>query len=511
MVNYTQSPLLASLRGVVPEPPEEARSAVAEQIVIGLENYYCHLPQKRAAFGIDPVAQLRILADDPRLNFTRRLLEIVNGLRDRHTTLRLPPPWSSVIAYVPLMIERIYAEAQPRYIVTKQLYGYDEIPVGSTITHWNGAPIHLRVNALAQQMQGASWAASTRLALANLTIRPLAYVLMPEEDWVTFTYVTPAGETCTTATAWRFFVQSPQGSAASLAAGQGGVQLGLDERTSVVNKVKSTASGPVCDMIANMTTKGPLRWGTVETPSGRCGYLRIFSFEVPDAMAFVKEIAEILQSLPQERLILDVRENPGGLIPAGQMLIRLLSEGPLTPAPVAFRATRGTLSLTSIAQFAEWHPSLSLQQTTADVFSQAFPIASYYDGAPDYRYPGRTVLVIDALCYSTTDFFAADFADNGIGPIIGTDTNTGGGGANVWPWDTLVQFAAFSGARNRPQALPSGFSLNISMRRALRTGALAGLAIEDLGVRADRVHHLTERDLTDGNADLIESAAAMLV
>lgn len=510
MVSYTESPLLASLRGVVPEPDPAVQEAVIDQLVGGLENFYCHLPQKRAAFGTDPVAQLKVLAGDPSRAFDRRLLDIVTGLRDRHTTLRLPPPWSGIVAYVPFMIERVYAEAAPRYVVTKCLFGFDEIPLGATVTHWNGSPIHLYVNDLAHAMQGASWAAQTRLALANLTIRPLAYVLMPSEDWVTLTYVTPGGETRTTATPWRFFVQGAPAGAAGAASGQGAVHLGLDERTSVVNRFKSHATGPDSNQRPEMTRDGVLSYGRVDTPSGPCAYLRIYSFEVPDADAFVAKVAGILQSLPQERLLIDVRENPGGLIPSGQKLIRLLTDRDISPATIAFRATRATRSLTRVAQFAEYHGSLVLQQATADAFSQAFPITEYYAGAPDYRYPGRTALIIDALCYSTTDFFAADFADNRIGPIIGTDTQTGGGGANVWPWATLVQFAHQAGVREAPQPLPAGFDLNISMRRALRTGPWAGLPIEDLGVHADILHRLTERDLTCANADLLATAAAAL-
>ena len=47
-------------------------------------------------------------------------------------------------------------------------------------------------------------------------------------------------------------------------------------------------------------------------------------------------------------------------------------------------------------------------------------------------YQGPVVLIIDALCYSTTDIFAAGFQHHGIGTILGVSANTGGGDANVW-------------------------------------------------------------------------------
>ena len=48
------------------------------------------------------------------------------------------------------------------------------------------------------------------------------------------------------------------------------------------------------------------------------------------------------------------------------------------------------------------------------------------------------------------------------------------------------------------------------MRRAYRTGASAGLPIEDLGIRAQILHKQTMRDLLEDNVDLIACAVASL-
>ena len=518
MVTYTQSPLLASLRYRVPGPDAGTREALCDQLALAMREVYTHLPQKMSAFGFDPVAQLRALKADPEGNFTRRLLRIVTALQDRHTTLRLPPPWSDLVAYVPFVVERVYDEDRPRYVVTRRLFGYEDIPVGATVTHWNGTPIHLHVNALALESQGANWPARLRLGLANMTIRPLAYVLMPSEDWVTVSYVDAAGASHAVTTPWRFYSTAAAARKAGSGTGHGlasgGVEdddltLGLDPQTQLSNEFRSQAQEPKPKQRDALTSEGVLRHGVVHTPSGRCSYLRIFSFEVPDPKAFLARVADILAGLPQDRLIIDVRQNPGGQIPAGQGLIRMLTDKALTPAPIAFRATPTTLALSAAPQFSAWQPSLRLQSATSNVWAQAFPIVPYYDGVPAYRYPGRVALVIDALCYSTTDFFAADFVDNGIGPVIGTDPGTGAGGANVWPWSVLVRFTSFMGIPG-PRPLPAGYDLNVSMRRAYRTGASAGLPIEDLGVPAGFVHHLTARDLLADNADLLAFTAARL-
>lgn len=509
MVSYTDSPFLSTLRYKVPEPEVGLRKTVCDQIILGLRDFYTHLPQKMAATGIDPIVQLTNLKQSDGKGFTRSLLRIISSLRDRHTTLKLPAPWNNMVAYVPFLVERVYDESHPRYIVTKQLFGFTDIPIGATVTHWNGVPVDLHVNALAAETQGANPPARLRLGTANLCIRPLAYVLMPSEDWVTLTYLDLDGEMKTLSTPWRFYMTPPAPLAQGTGHGDASLELGLDPLTLLSNKFKSLAPTTHLKTSHGLTTDGSLRYGTVQTPTGPCAYLRIFSFEEPDALAFVNKIAGILADLPQERLIIDVRENPGGLIPAGQYLIRLLTNHEITPAPIAFRSTQSTQVLADSQKFAQWEPSLALQNASANVWSQSFPINAYYEGAPDYRYPGKVALIIDALCYSTTDFFAADFVDNKIGTVVGVDPCTGGGGANVWPWSTLVQFANYLGL-SEPQALPGGFDLNISMRRAYRTGAAAGLPIEDLAVPADIVHHITINDLLNQNQDLIATAAATM-
>ncbi|MEL7092535.1 MAG: S41 family peptidase [Pseudomonadota bacterium] len=511
MVSYTQSPLLASLRYRIPGPDNDVKRALCDQLILGLGEYYTHLPQKMSAFGTDPIAQIRILKANPERNFTRQLIRTISGLKDRHTTLRLPKPWTNLVAYVPFAIEQVYENDLPVYLVTKQLYGFDEIPVGSVVTHWNGTPIHLYTNSIARETQGANWAACVRLGVANLTIRPLAYVLMPGEDWVTVNFIDPDGNAQAVTTPWRFYSNAAPPAthgAASGGATAEGYMLGLDEQTHVINEFRSTASqAPEAkDML---TTDGILRYGVIHTPTGRCGYLRIFSFQVPDWKAFLQKLEGILQNLPQNRLIIDVRGNPGGQIPAGQGLVRMLTTKPLQPAPIAFRATPSTLQLSGNPLFQDWQRSLQLQTATSNVWAQAFPISDYYDTVPAYRYPGKVGLIIDALCYSTTDFFAADFVDNDVGVIVGTDASTGAGGANVWPWSVLVNFAKYQGISG-PEPLPAGYDLNISMRRAYRTGPSVGLPIEDLGVPAHFLHRLTKRDLLEQNADLLAFTAAQI-
>lgn len=55
--------------------------------------------------------------------------------------------------------------------------------------------------------------------------------------------------------------------------------------------------------------------------------------------------------------------------------------------------------------------------------------------------------------------------------------------------------------------LPRGIRIPFSIRRCLRQGDNAGQILEDSGVKADKIHQLTRRDVTEFNQDLLSRAA----
>ncbi|OBQ79356.1 hypothetical protein A9K71_29440 [Mesorhizobium sp. WSM3873] len=343
--------------------------------------------------------------------------------------------------------------------------------------------------------------------MMNLTQRPLAFFSVPIEDWVTLTFLQD-GKFRSVSTPWYCAYRTPLSfTSSAISDGYGAALQGADYQLLHTNDFVRRVPKVTSERILELTTDGNLRYGRIETSSGSAGYVRIFSFEVSDDLTFVNKMAFIIASLPQEMLIVDIRNNPGGLIPAGQKLLRVLTNKPLLSSPVEFRCTDYTLKLTLLEDFRTWRRSIELSPLTGLEYSQAYALSSY-DSLPNYRYPGKVALVIDSLSYSTSDFFAADFADNGVGLIVGVDPTTGGGGANVFGWDRLVSWSdAVDGGLSR---LPGGFGLTIAGRRSLRTGFNAGIPVEGLGVWADVQCELTRDDLLGENVDLINFTAAAL-
>jgi hypothetical protein len=216
--------------------------------------------------------------------------------------------------------------------------------------------------------------------------------------------------------------------------------------------------------------------------------------------------------LPKKGLIIDVRGNGGGWIEFGERLLQFLTPREITPEPYQLIASPLTLEMTlstSDPELKPWNSSLLESVTTGSIFSRGLPLTNI-DDANDIGqiYHGPVILVTDALCYSTTDLFAAGFQDHQIGPVLGVDTNTGAGGANVVNYSDIQQIVV--GTKYKLEDLPSGSDMRVSLRRNVRVGEHAGTPIEDLGIAPDIMYGLTRRDLLERNVDLYKKASEIL-
>lgn len=517
------SPLLSTVREMVRANPVDEAEFVTRQLIALLDGYYVHLPLKRSSLGIDPVQDARILLDEARfvptdVEFYTRIFAILKRLRDRHTAIRLPSPWRDMVAYLPFAVESFFDAAGRHLIVSKLMadVGDPEFALGVEITHWNGVAIRRHVERLGWDTEGANPFARIAIALRSLTARPLGYMPQPDEDWAALTYRTESGRVRTVVIPWRIYFpafQSAVGQANVVASAGQTVVQGLDRNTLLVNSTWY-------DLYAGLGAEPPgrsllptrfgdvLRASKIETERGEWAYLRIFSFDVPDPAAFVLEIARLLGELPQAGVIIDLRGNPGGSIPAGESLMCLFTGKNVQAEPVSFRNTPEVRRLGALAPFRAWQRSLEIQNETGEAFTQGFPLTEK-GTTPRGVYPGRVVLIIDALCYSTTDFFAAGMQDNGLATILGVDPVTGAGGANVWSHSVLNAFVAQTRARDLTP-MPGNLDIDISMRRSTRVGPSAGVPLEGLGVFAEHAYALSRRDVLGDNRDLIAHAASLL-
>jgi C-terminal processing protease CtpA/Prc len=527
------------------------RLLLVEQAMVLLDETYVHLELKRAMHAVEPIQRLRLLrqrlqqpagATMTDLEFHSEMSLIFASVRDLHTNYLLPSPYRERTAFLPFLVEEFFEDGTPHYVMTKTIAGFEHpsfVP-GVELLHWNGIPIKRAILANAEVQGGSNRAASFARGLDALTIRPLVRSLPPNEDWVVVTYRGMDGAEHDIRLDWMVWapptgtgVDPDEGTASRSAA------LGYDIQTDAVNQAKKVlfarkafaleeASLPVAVGANELATSMPtvFRAREVETESGTFAYVRIFTFNVQDADEFVDEFARLVQLLPPNGLIVDVRGNGGGLIYAAERLLQVLTPGEIEPSKAEFITNPLMLDLCerhspspldSSFDLSPWVSSLRQAVSTGAVYSQALPITDPESAnARGQVYQGPVVLVTDALCYSATDMFAAGFSDHSIGRILGVADNTGAGGANVWTHELLrilmdIPHPGDAAVPANPfRALPKGAGMRVSVRRTIRVGALDGTPLEDLGVEPDERHKMTRADLMNGNRDLIDHAGRLL-
>ena len=527
------------------------RKVIVEQALVLLEDNYVHLPLKSAMHAVNPVQRLRLLRArlerqtdatmDPERSFHTELSGIFHSVRDLHTNYLLPQPFAGKIAYLPFQIERCTDDGDTRYIVSRIASGVGAgtFTVGVQVTHWNGMPIDVAVAVNADRFAGSNRAARLARGVESLTVRSLRLHLPPDEEWVTVTYLDAAGVRRELREPWLVAANVPPMADADVVT-TAAASMGLDLEADEIGRARALLFAPraleqqyggaepelsttPAVAGAEVTSTMPLvfRARSVVTGAGTFGHLRIFTFSVEDPAAFVAEFVRLVELLPQEGLILDVRGNGGGHIHASEFLLQTLTPRMIMPEPVQFICTPLNLAIcrqhasnpTRQIDLGPWFPSMDQAVETGAVYSSALPITPM-DGANvvGQRYFGPVVLITDARCYSATDIFAAGFQDHRIGPVLGVDDNTGAGGANVWTHGLLKALLEIP-QRNPEtpyQPLPKQADMRVSIRRTLRVGALAGTPVEDLGVPSDVRHEMTRRDVLEGNLDLLEAAGTLL-
>jgi C-terminal processing protease CtpA/Prc len=518
----------------------DERLAIVDEAASLLARHYAHLPQKRADHGIDPSARLRALhrmltaqevADGPGdLGFHAALCAVFAELRDLHTLYLLPKTFAASVAFLPFQIG---LPAEGGVIVTQVLDGFGHRPFrpGVELLAWSGVPIARAIARVASISGGANPAAARGRAVAAMTQRPMLRMAPPDEAWVELDF-RDDGAVHNLRVAWKVCPQQAEPAAQTGHGANPGLSIDAEgdalrrhrkasyaahvlraERSGVAPEAGTARDGHPFE-VEIPTAIGDLRAWSGRVGDRRFGVLRLRSFKVTED-AFLAEIQRLLALLPPEGLIIDLRDNPGGLVAAAERMLQYLTPRQISPVGVQFLATPENLALCRAqtpanpamrVDLSPWIASLEAAQATGAAWSDALPMTPPGDCNDTGRlYPGPVVLITSARCYSAADIFIAGFRDHAIGPILGIDANTGAGGANMW---TARQIDMLTGQPDSP--LPGQAELRVAIRRVQRSGDGSGLVLEEAGIVPDHIHTLTRSDLLQGDAELIAQAVALL-
>ncbi len=553
--NYAHLPLKRSLHGVDPVRRLKRLSFILANAPEGLEKMGFAAPDQ-----LTPT--LRQLLE---LRFHREMISIFTSVRDLHTVYMMPEPYRDMVAFLPFKVGEYFdAEHNPRYIVTATLAGLEAITGteadksfrrGVELLDWNAAPLVRYVSRLADRHAGSNLPARHARGLARLTLRPLSTCLPPHEYWVIVGFRGDDGERHEIKLDWHVFPDSERSriqretlkSASEVLTTGLDVDMDLSRRGMLflyepellkqrpaqvpggggsggrlTEAARHVLELPPLEALEPIATELPcyldafmFTWPQ-EQKDLTFGRIRIRTFNVEDIDAFCQEVLRLLELMAHtDGLIIDVRGNVGGRLPAGERLLQLFTPVKIEPAPFHFRSTPLNLQFckrSKIPDHQVWGDSILQALQTGAVYSRGVPItSSVHANNVGQRYYAPVVLLTDALCYSTTDFFIAGFADHGVGDIIGAAGNTGAGGANVAEHAELLELYAKGGGDESPyEPLPRGMEMHVALRRSSRVLANAETPLEDLGVAMPRVHNPTLDDLLQFGIDLYGKAAERL-
>jgi hypothetical protein len=351
------------------------------------------------------------------------------------------------------------------------------------------------------------------MGLDSLTTRFMPRDGWPEEDWVVVGYRTRAGVPREIEVNWKLSAILPTEGSLRLAEPDIDTRLdGWRRIQRALSRRDDSGAAASRNRYRTIPTSYDSVFEAREYGSGASafGYIRIRRF-VRDGLKdndLIREFVKLLGDVPPKRLVLDIRDNPGGAIAVAERLLQTLTGVKIQPANFEFRNTQPNLDLCNEdAGLVPWIPSIKRGLASGKLYSDGLPKTDPDEcNSIGRKYLGKSVLITNARSYSAADFFAAGFQDHGIGPILGVHSRTGGGGANVWEY--AKKFNQLM-PRRYPE-LCAGISFAVAMRRSRRVGPNAGKLLEEEGVVANEVQELTRKDVLEDDIDIITKAASMI-
>jgi hypothetical protein len=528
------------------------KETLVDQATLLIEHFYAHLPFKRARYATEPVQRFRLIhAQLDQLTdsqFHELMLQAFLRLRDAHTFYGLPLPYRGSFALLPFRMDCYQEKGRKRFIVTNVLPGFEHsrFGVGSEITLWQGMPVERAIEREAEQEPGCNPASRFVRGLKRMTKRNLAFTVPPDEQSVVIQYTPSAGGSEQSCIVLPWYVLTE----CLTHAKRSGVRSSLNQSMAELKElsrilwqrdefIQRSGGAQTSDLTrcSRFPEAFEFRYGDQATlgdpanPNKKFGYVRIKSFEADskndgDPDQFIAEFARILvlmKDAAPDGLILDVRSNPGGSVEAAERILQLLTPFPIEPARFHFVNSRVNQQIAAALKVSdqvmdsnqrEWHPWVDdlLGAVSSGLLVTGGKPLTNPDSANDTGqiYQGPVVLIIDASSYSATDIFAAGFQDHGIGQVIGVDENTGGGGANRWLHEQLVEKLERTLPAVSLKKLPKQAQMGLAIRRASRVGLGAGNVIEDEGVKRDVAYQTTRDDILHSDRDLLRFACAQL-
>ncbi len=385
------------------------------------------------------------------------MIRIFTVIEDAHTVYIAPQPLRSSLALIPFSVREFYDEGGNRkFIVTDVAIGAKfSNPLfkkGVEIVKWNGLPIQEAVRRLGTDSFGNNPDSKLMFGIRKLTARDLAIEELPRTRNVTFDFLADDGIPKSVSVPWIYSRLSPAVMAMMGTRGArftdtiGNVSMPeLFENVNLSKSVPPATATNGSNLPVNVLVKNDISGKLASTKSGKFGIITLFGFSGRRATAIAREFARLLLfTVPKDGVVIDVRQNPGGLLLLCQGIVPFFSNKTVFPITLSFRATRFLLEAARGVfgkTFVISDDDVTRTKQFGNLFFNRFLFfleqINAYSGP---RYPGPVIVLTDAETYSCGDMFASTVKDNAAGLLVGMHNTTGGGGSTVRTASSLRNF-----------------------------------------------------------------------
>lgn len=496
----------------LPEYSVEQKKLVLDQARIILSQIYINREQKIKDFGpaANPIPYLNKIESELNtisdLSFHKQLSDIFFRLRDLHTLYYLPKPFACYESFLPFGFKEVTAANGKKVIAVSTMRDDEEVlkfmprpfrlKRGDIVTSYNGLSIEKAIQSNMNHSLGANPSAARRKSIENLRFFQHDLDLLPANDSIKFEFQTSEGEKYKLEIPWVTWKNW------NCIGQQNNLAVNTINKTPMAEAKKHRAD-------FDQTGESTLYWQINKTKFGNFGYIELMSFNPIDLT--VNEVILKVKSLLQNELkntdglMIDLRGNTGGQLHLAERMIQLFSPREIQPHNFILRNSEANTLYMALTPMDRFTKALEEAQRTNSPFTKGLPISTteeVNDLGQVYFKP--VAVYVDSNCYSACDTFAAHVQDHKVATVFGEDQTTGGGGANVFSLDEVLEDFEQYGVDSGPfKKLPNGQNITFAFRQTSRTGANFGKLIEDAGVKADRISAPSMSDQFNSNNDQI--------
>lgn len=495
-----------------PEYSVEQKKLVLDQARLILTQIYINREVKIKDFGpsANPIpylnkidSELDTISDE---SFHKQLSDIFFRFRDLHTLYYLPRPFACYDSFMPFSFKEVTAANGKKVIAIDSIRSQPEVlklmpqpfrlKIGDVVTSYDGLSIEKAIQSKMARSLGANASAARRNSLKDLRFFQHDLELLPEKDSIKLEMQTSEGEQYKVEIPWLTWKNW------SCVAQQNTVAKKTSKSAPIAKSDKRRSD-------FDQTGESTLYWQINKTKFGNFGYIELMSFEPIDVS--VNEVVTKVKNLLQNELkntdglMIDLRSNAGGRLSLSEKMIQLFTPRAIQPHSYILRNSEANAIFMALTPMDRFTRALEEAQQTGSPFTKKITLDSFEEINDIGQVYFKPVAVyVDANCYSACDTFAAQVQDHSSATVFGEDQTTGGGGANVFSLDEILEDFEQYGVDSAPfKKLPNGQNITFAFRQAFRTGANAGKLIENIGVKVDRLSSSNMTDLFNSNNDQI--------